>query len=206
MKENEITLALPLSAGDVATLQREAEANAPAYALVEVSDADSYTFADALLTDVVRKKDAVIAMRKQATTPLYQVLRTVEGWFRPVVQALETSETTLKQAMGAYRVEQANAERLARAAAADAAEAGDAERLLLALTTASAISAPIESRASVTIKWVVAAVDVDALPREFLCPDMGKINAAAFAALGEDNPPVIPGVVFEKTARIGARR
>jgi hypothetical protein len=200
----EITLAIPTSAADVATLQRDAEANAPAIRAITVCDDDDYTFADAMLTDVVTKKDAVIAMRKQATVPLYQVIRTVESWFKPVVTALEASERHLKGAMGTYRAELAERERAAREAAAVAAESGDAAGMIEALTVASA--PPPDARATVRFVWAVKRIAADLVPRDWLVPDVARIEALAASTPGDGEAPVVPGVVFERVARIGARR
>lgn len=204
---HEITLALPTSAADVATLQRQAEDDAPAVQAITIADADDYAFADAILTDVVQRKDAVVAMRKQATVPLYQVVRTIEGWFKPVVSALESSERTLKERMGAWRLQIAERERAAREAAAVAAESGDAGAMVTALNAAtSAQMAPAAGRATTRFVWAVKRIAEDLLPDEWWTPDVARIEALAKETPGDSDPPVVPGVVFERRAVIGARR
>lgn len=204
---NELTIAMPVSAADVAALQREAESNAPDIRAITVTDADGYTFADAILTDVVQKKDAVIAMRKSATVPLYGVVRTIEGWFKPVVSALEASESHLKRAMGEWRLAESERERAAREAAAVAAESGDSAGMLGALAEASdAGAARGEGRATVRYVWAVKRIVRELVLPDWLVPDVARIERVAREAPGDGDPPVIPGVVFERVARVGARR
>lgn len=197
----QITVPLPHSAADVATLQREAELTA-AFPDFDIADAGEYAAVDAALSDVVRRKDAVIAMRKSATSPLYGVVKTVESWFRPVVVALESAETRLKGTMNAYLVAQHAREREARAAIATASEGVE---LVAALAVATEAGAPPAGRATVAFVWIVDRVIVDLLPDEWWTPDTAKIAAVAKAHKGDD-PPVIPGVVFKRDAKIGARR
>lgn len=205
MTEHAITVQLPLDARDVAALQASAEADAPAYASLTVASADDYTFADELLTAVVRRKDAAIAMRQQATRPMYAAIKTIEGWFRPLVNALEDAEVSLKNAMGRYRLEQNARELAARDAARLAATTGDAPALVTALTTASHAAQAPAGRASVSLAWHATSVNSALLPREYLVADMPRIQALARAHKG-DAPPVLAGVTFERVSRVGARR
>ena len=197
---------LPIDALAVAKLQREAEADAPVYLAVTCTTAEDYEFADALLTALVQREDAAVAMRKSATVPLYGVIRTVESWFKPWLNALAPAKAHLKKEMGAYRVRQEAAEREARELAAQAAETGDAEALVEALTVATEIAAPTAARATTRFAWQVKRIAEDMLPDEYWTPDMAKINAAAKAAGSSDEAPIIPGVIFERVALIGARR
>jgi len=197
---------VPAAVTDVAalaTLQRQAEADGAAAGAMTVADADEYAFADAVLTDIVTRKDAAVAMRKRATAHMYAAAREVESWFRPLVGALESGEGALKRAMGAYRARVAAEAAAARELAAQAADAGDAEGLHAALSVAAA--PPPEGRARVRMVWRVKRIAEGLLPREYWCVDRAKIDAAAKAAKG-DEPPVIPGVEFVREAEIGAKR
>lgn len=199
-----ITLAIP-GVHDLAALQRDAEENAPAYALVTVDNANDYELADALLSDVARRKADVLAMRKSATGPMYTAVKTVEAWFRPLLTALEASERALKDAMGKYRVALEAREREARELAAKAAEARDAPTLIEALTVATEAAAKPAGRATARYVWAVESVDASALPREWMVPNMTGLETAARMHKG-DEPPVVPGVVFVRRAIIGARK
>jgi hypothetical protein len=145
-------------------------------------------------------------MRKSATGPLYGVIRTVEAWFRPLVVALESSEKTLKGAMGAFRVLREREEREARELAARAAETNaPAEELVAALTVASTAAAKPDARATTRFMWRVETVNPHAMPIEWLMPNIPALDKMASRHKG-DEPPVVPGVTFERVAQIGARK
>jgi hypothetical protein len=199
-----LTIAIP-GVHNLAELQREAEENAPAYALVTIEDANDYTLADALLTDVAQRKADVLAMRKSATGPMYTAAKTVEAWFRPLLTALEASEAALKRVMGQYRIALEKREREARELAAKAAEASDAKALVTALTVASEAATKPAGRATARYVWAVESCNPPAMSREFLVPDVSRLEALARAHKG-DEPPIVPGVVFVRRAIIGARK
>jgi len=199
-----LTITLPPDVRELAALQREAEADAAALATLDVDTAAADV--DAFLTDVVTRKDAALAMRKRVTGPAYQIAREVEGWFRPLVAALEGAERHLKGLLGKQRLAALAAEREARELAAAAAEAGDAETLLTALEVAAEAGARDDARATTRYAWIVKRIVEDLLPDEYWCPDAEKIGAVAKAADGAGDAPVIPGVVFERVAIVGARR
>lgn len=201
----ELAITLPTSAVEIAKLQAKAEAERSAYDAIVVTDSDQYEFADALLTGVVRERDAAIAMRTSATGPMYAAIRVVEGWFRPYLAALEGPEKYLRGLMNGYNVEKERREREARELAAVAAETGDAQGMVDALTVATHVAAPTAARASVRMGWGVKAIDEELLPPEWWEPKYSALAALAKKHKG-DSPPVIAGVTFERTAAVGARR
>jgi hypothetical protein len=191
----------------VAKLRRQAESDAPAIASVVVRDDESLVFADALLSEIVRTEDGVIAMRKRATGPMYVAIREVESWFRPLVTILDAGKRHLKSEIQKYRVAQADAEDEARRIAAQAARTRDAGTLVEALTVAAEVSAPVAGvRSSSTFRWEIEAIDTDALPAEYWTPDVERIRLEASTYPGKGPAPVIPGVTFKRVATIGAKR
>lgn len=192
------------TAENVAALQVEAEADLATVRTFAISDAATFGAADETLTTIVTQKDAVKAMRTSATGPMYQAIKVVESWFRPVLSALEGAETHLKGAMGAYREAEDAARREASATAAVAATSGDSAALVEALTISGA--APAAARASTTYAWRVLRIAEDMVPDEYWTIDLVKLGAIAKSAGGGDEPPIVPGVVFERVAKIGARR
>jgi hypothetical protein len=199
-----LTIAVP-GVHDLATLQRRAEDDLPVYEAIVVTDADAYTLADELLSDVARRKADVLAMRKSATGPMYVAVKTVEAWFRPLVTALEASERALKTGMGAYRLACAEREREARELAAKAAETRDAGALVEALTVATEAGAKPQGKATARYVWAVESCNLPAMSREFLVPDMPALETLARTHKG-DEPPIVPGVTFVRRAIIGARK
>lgn len=203
---NAITVDVPTTAHEVAALQEIAEIELAAWCEgFAIETAEEYAAVDSCLSDVVRRKDAATAMRTSATGPLYKATKTIEGWFAPYLGALTKMEALLKGGMGSYRLAQATKEREAREAAAQAADAGDGAALTEALTVATEAAQAPAGRASVGFEWRVHRVVPDLVPREWLIPDERRIAQFAKAHKGDD-APVIPGVIFERHAKIGARR
>lgn len=203
---NLYSVPIPTSAAEVAALQLVAEADAKEVVSAIIVDCpEAYTAADEILTELAQRKDAAVAMRKSATVPMYQAIRVVEGWFRPLVAALDTAIAHTKGQIGAYRTERMRIESEARAAALTAAEADDGVTLIASLTLAAEAAEKPDGRASVSFRWSVKRILEDLLPDEWWTPDLTKIDVVARSTKG-DEPPVIPGVVFERVAKVGARR
>lgn len=202
----DMIVSVPSSAHEIAALQRIAESELTAWrGGFSIDSPEEYSQVDAALSDVARRKDAALEMRRSATGPLYKATRTIESWFAPYVETLTAIEAMLKRSLGAYRLAQAEREREAREFAAVAADAGDSGALVEALTVATEAAVPPAGRSSVGFEWRVARIAPDLLPDEWWCPDEVRIAAFAKAHKGDD-APVIPGVIFERTARVGARR
>lgn len=206
----ELTVAAdPALRGKLATEQAERATYLASVLAVEIESADDYAFADELLTECARSKDALDAQRKSVTTPLYHVVRTVESWFKPSTVELEQAITHLKSVMGLWRIKQAKIEAEARRAALDAAKAGDSDKLHSALqavqTATPSQAAP--GRAKVRWAWQVEKVDPSQVPREFLCVDMAALGHLAKAAGSGDVPPEsVPGVTWARVPIMGAKR
>lgn len=208
-----LTVRTPISVAEVAALQKAAEDEHEIYALLACADAGDYEFADALLTAVSEREKAALAMRTEATGPLYGVIKTVEDWFRPYLSELKFAKDACKKVMGDYRVAQAQIEREARELAATAAETNDPETMIEALTVANIAAQKPEGHARVGLRWTVKRVVEGLLLESFEAPGVGKVpcwipNAEAFEAFAAqhkgDDPPVISGVVFEQVARVAA--
>lgn len=192
---------------ELAAEQAEAEADAqPAnLAAIVVADEADYTLVTELRTEVRAKKDAAIKLRQTAAQPWKKVATTIEDMFRPLVQAYEKIENDFRGKLEAYQVAKVKAEREARLAATEAATAGDDAALVTALSASTVLARPIADGGRVSLKWTVKRVVADLLPDEYWTPDMAKIEAIAKAHRG-DEPPVIPGVVFEQTASVAVKR
>jgi hypothetical protein len=203
----ELTVMVPANAADLATEQSRAEELALSLSTMgAIESADEYTALDTILSEVARRKAAVLDMRKSATGPLYGVIRTVETWFRPLVTSLESCESSLKGAMGKWRVLCAEREREARELAAKAAESGDAGALVEALTVATEAAAKPDARATTRFMWVVESVDESELDRHmWMIPNYPKLESFAKSHKG-DMPPEVHGVKFKRVAQIGAKK
>lgn len=197
---------VPHNAASVAALQLEAEADVKqALELVRVVDDETYELADAVLTDITRREKAAIAMRGEATGPMYRAARVVEAWFNPLLTALGTIKTHCKGEMNAHLLAKKKREDEAREAAAQAAATGDSDALLTSLTLANEAAERAPGRAAQVFGWKVAQIIEAELPAEYWTPDLVKLDAIAKSIKG-DKPPEIPGVRFERTADVRARK
>jgi len=195
-----------LTAARVAEIRKEAESDAELFGSMVVDDEDSYTIADSCLTIAVNRRDALVAARKDFLAPVKAEVNRVEALVRTATKVDDVTVLHLKREIGAFRVAQAQAQEDARRLAQDAAREGDADTLHTALAIADSAAEAPTGRATCRFVWRVKRIAEDLLPSEYFVPDRARIDAEAKAWGGGEDPPVIPGVVFERVAQIGVRR
>jgi hypothetical protein len=202
-----LTLQLPATAVEVQKLEAAAADLTSILPEVVVTDDATYGVADELLTQAVQLIDAAKICRSSVTAPVYKKIKEVEARFRPALQELEAFQKGVKAALGDYRIELAQAEAHARALAQEAAVTGDADALVESLNDADALAQkPADTGARVAVRWRVKRINPDLLPHEWWCPDEARIQEVALDHRGGvDDPPVIPGVVFEPVAEVKAK-
>ncbi len=191
---------------ELAARQRELEEDAKPESLATIvvaSEAD-YTLVTELRAGVRAVKDELVTLRQGAAQPWKKVAATIEEMFRPAIKAAEAIETDFRGKLEAYQAARLLAEREAREAATAAAMADDSEALVEALNESTALAQRPDG-GRVAVRWVVKRIIADMLPDEYWCPDAAKIDAVAKAHKG-DEPPVIPGVVFEQSVSVAVRR
>lgn len=162
------------------------------------SDSDQ-EFAAEILRDVKEKYRQVEEKRTSITGPLNQALRGVNDLFRPLKTALEDAERLLKGKIAGYqqRVDEQN-----RQALEEAAEAETPEEAQQVLATTRTVQSP--QGVNVRHVWKPKVTDASKLPREYLMPNMSKLEAHAKAAKGQPAP--IAGVTFTKVPIVASRR
>ncbi len=151
-----------------------------ASALVLGSDGEYAAAVEALRT-LSHKRAEVDEKRKTATRPLDEAKKTIMEWWRPAMDNLDGAISALRKAIGAYdakREERVKVE--AARIAADLIAGRD--------MTPVAVSAPEVSYRS---DWVYEVIDLDAVPREYLCLDDKKV-ALIVRALKDTTK--IPGI------------
>lgn len=196
-----------LTAPDVARYQRDLSTElAGLTELPAIATAEEYTVVDEILREITRKHDAILAMRKDATGPLYTSIKVIESWFAPVNAAVKPVTDHLRKLLGDYRVAQAKAEAQAREAATRAAEADDADGLLAALEASTSLARTPTGTAGVRLEWECVAWDREKIPREYLTVDWSavKIHLRECAARGE--VPRVEGMTFEQKGKVTVRR
>ncbi len=192
---------------ELAALQAQLEADAAPreLATITVDDDGSYEIVTALRGDVRTQRVALVKLRQDAAGPWKKVATTIEEMFRPAIRAAETIEADFKGKLEAYQMAKAKRERDALAAATAAAQADDSEALVVALTESAALAHRPAGGGSVTKRWVRKRIAPELLPDEWWTPDLEKIDAVAKAHKGDD-PPVIPGVIFEQAVSVAVKK
>jgi hypothetical protein len=186
-------------------IQRDAEASVVFIeALVVKTDAER-EFASNALSEVASRHDAYDKKRKAWVQPLKAVASDIDATFRPALQALKHCEQMLKEKIGMYDVAQAQARAALLVQAAAAGASGNREAAEAAYVVADQFSAASAGAGS-KIEWTGEVVDATQIPREYLCPDVKKLEALT-KARGED--PCIPGwrayqVAAVRTSRRGS--
>lgn len=170
----------------------------------EIRNEDDYTFAGELLKKAKEQWRALEERRTEVTKPLNEALRAVNGWFKPAQEPYKQAEHILKQKISAYLLAQRAANAAAMQAAAQAAQAGDAGQA--AQHVAALVEAPRVQGVSMREVWDFEVVNLDEVPREFLCLDEAKVRAAIWYADTEKTPPrPIPGLRFFLKGQVSVR-
>lgn len=158
------------------------------------------------LRDICRAKDEIEAKRKSFTQPLNTVLRALNDEFRPAREALESVERKLKDLLAAFQLAEAARQREAFQLAGDAMRQGETEIVTAALQVANEAGPAELAGTSVREVWTAEVIAPDLLPRDYLVPDLDKINAHAKSTHADTEPMPIPGVRFTKQSIVTVRR
>lgn len=193
-------------AAELATLQEAGEALATTAASFTCPDDPSYQALDGILSAVLVELDTIDATKRTVTDPLRTAIKATDRLFAPVIAPRDAVVAMCKRLMADYAQAKALAERAARALALEAAKRSDDGAMAQALTVAAAVAAPVDAGAQTRWRWVVKRIVPELLPDEYWTPDEKKIGAIAKAWPGKsEDPPVVPGVVFEREALIAGK-
>lgn len=151
-----------------------------------------------IVSELGAQKAELTRMLRSITDPINKGLKQARALFQPAIKSIESAERPLRAALGEYRVRQLEAAAASREAAAVAAEAGDTDALMIALETPD----PVQSDAatSTRFRWVLAEVNEDLMPREWLTADVAKLNGLCRATSGQEDIMSVPGVTFRREA------
>ncbi len=172
---------------------------------VEVDSQETYDFANTMLGGLKDRHGAIEARRVAMVKPLDESRKAIQGFFKPVLDDLDSAMSVLKSSMLGFQreqrrlqaEEQARADRAAREArealaaeARAAEEAGDAERANVLQATAAVISAPIATSTYTQAKGLSTRKTWKAR-----VTDRAKLIAAILA-----NPAFIDLIVIDESA------
>lgn len=148
-----------------------------------ITDAKTADDAGSLRRDMHDKHKALDALRLETGKPAREAQGVINEFFRQALGDYSKAKALLGQKLSAYQVEQERSRREAMVAVAQ----GNAEAL--ALTVPPPPVEGVAMRNTVDIR----VVDIDLMPREFLCADMSKLKILERS--GGDPPP---GVEFHR--------
>lgn len=180
----------------------------------EITTPDVAAIVLADLQDKLRVKDATTAIRDKFCQPIRKVANDLASQlFNPTIKAFEAYETKAKLKLGAFELAQATVRQQLTVQAADAARANDVTGMTTALQAANQIALSKPAGASFTFTWRVKRLNVELMlgwssgVEQYWSPDLLKIQAEAERqGVHSEDPPVIPGVIFEREADVAVRR
>lgn len=183
---------------------RDAEKSLDFIKAIEIHKPADREFASNALSEVARRFDVNDAKRKSWVEPLKSIASDIDAAFRPGLKAMKAGIEILKEKIGRYDIEQENKRVALLRASVEASRKGDQDAAEVAYEKAEKF-APAEGGAAAKIEWSGEVVDASAIPREYLCPDVKKLEAVT-KAHGAD--PKIPGwrayqVAAVRTSRKG---
>jgi hypothetical protein len=159
------------------------------------------------LREKMREADAVEAMRLEATRPINQLLKTINGWFKPTKESFAALREAADTVLGAYRLLKDARQREVMAAATLAATNHDVPALTAALQVANQ---PVAQSTGVSVRsfWKAEVIAPDLLlPGWTLTvPNMAKINEHAKSFTADQVPSPVPGVKFTLETSTTVRR
>lgn len=189
-------------AGDIDSEHRDMLATLCELDTFTVSCDDDAAFAADMLREVKAKAKDLDERRKSVTQPLNATVKTINGWFKPALDALEAAEKKLKARVALYMLESS---RRAQEALALAATAPTVEAATAAL--AASMPAAMPQGVSMRMIWHFRIVDESAVPVRFCSPDSAKIEAEMRGSAKDNGEPTpISGVEFFQEASMTVRR
>lgn len=143
-----------------------------------------------VVAEMKEKRAAVDEQLKRFTAPLKGVIKDIEGFFKPAIKALDECEVLIKRKISDYTAGEAVQRDRLLADAGEAAQQGDAVAARALVVKADAHLVDKVPGLSMREQWDGEVVDAEAIPREFLIPDVKALKALTRAKKCD---PKIPG-------------
>jgi hypothetical protein len=184
-------------------IHKQAEQTVDAIRGLVIRTHDDYVRAAEDLKATAQLFTVVDAKRKSWVEPLKAVAKDIDDTFRPVTKALKEGEELLKEKIAGWAASSQEQLTIARREAAAAAQAGQHVKTERILAQAEALVIPELEGVGVKTHWTGEVLDPELIPREYLMPNIEKLEAATSAAEGD---PKIPGWRAFITASIRTSR
>lgn len=164
------------------------------------------------LTDFMNRAHVLVqdleSERETMVRPLIDSKTEIDGLYKVARSPWEQVKALCKSKVAAFHTAVRSQQEEARKRAIAAAAVGDTQAVAEAIT-----AAPVSSKqdgASVSFEWVVAEADVlemakHPMGQQYLIADTKSLARVCAAAKTQEHPPVVPGVKFERRARVGVK-
>ena len=158
---------------DLAAQKQELTEALPLIKAFAISTPDDVAFVETARTEAKTQWSKYEAERTKITKPLNAGIKAVNDLFRPVLSALKDVEALWSCKL----IEAHQAKEAERAALLVEAQCTEATPEILRETLVAASDAHLETTQTTIIdRWVYEIVDVDKIPREYLCPNERMIG------------------------------
>lgn len=183
------------AADEAGQIQRIAEA-------IRITTPAEAEFAAGALREVAQRRDELDKQRKRWVEPLKSVAKEIDAAFRPAIKSLDAAEIAIKAALGRYALDAEERRTAALREAAALSREGEHGAAASVLEAAAADAVDLAG-VSVREEWTGEVVDAALIPREFLAPDVAKLDAITRATGGD---PGIPGWRAFSVAKVRTSR
>ena len=147
-------------------------------------------FAGNALNEVSKHLDTLDKKRKKWVEVPKGIAKDIDQTFKPLLDKLKEAKDMLKAKIGAWHIEQEFARQRALKAASQAAQAGDTEATDRAIVVAATHEVgKLAGVNSCKTEWTGEVVDAAQIPREYLMPDLAKLQAVTKAHEGDVQIP-----------------
>lgn len=176
---------------EASTLLVQAQQVAASVPTLTITTAEEYQQAAAGLVELKGRWKVVEDKRTSMVKPLNDVVKSINGMFKPVLDSWDRTMDVVKRAMQDFQVREAEVQRKALEAAAALAQQGQTGEQFTALV-AQGSAMPVKAQGiSSRAVWRWRVVDAAVVPREYLSIDPAKVDAAVKA---QQDGVKIPGI------------
>lgn len=162
---------------EATTMLVQAQQVAAAVPALTISTSEEYQQAAAGLIELKTRWKLVEDKRTSLVKPLNDVVKSINGMFKPVLDQWDRTMDVVKRAMHDYQVREADAQRKALEEAAKLAQQGQTGQEFHALVAQGSSMPTKATGISTRVVWKWRIVDAGAVPREYLCVDAAKVDA-----------------------------
>lgn len=176
---------------EASALLAQAQQVAASVPTLVIGTSDEYQQAAAGLVELKTRWKVVEDKRTSLVKPLNDVVKSINAMFKPVLDQWDRTMEVVKRAMQEYQVREAETQRKALEDAAKLAQQGETGQHFHALVAQGSAMPTKAQGISTRVMWRWKVVDGAAIPREYLCVDVAKVDAAVKE--GKENTK-IPGI------------